>query len=139
MNKIKNLLGVVFGIIFVVLGVIGIFLPLLPTTPFLLLAAALFIRSSNRLYNWLINNKYLGNYIKNYREGKGIPYRAKVVSIMMLWITIIYSAVFVVQRLFVKIILVTIAILVTLHILSLKTLKLEDSNDNISENRDELR
>ena len=73
-------LYILFGTLSLILGIIGIFLPLLPTTPFLLLTAALYVRSSPRLYNWLLHQKYLGNYIRNFRENKAIPLRAKIVS-----------------------------------------------------------
>jgi len=82
---------IIVGSFFAGLGILGIFLPLLPTTPFLLLAAACYIRSSEKLYNWLMNNKWIGRYIKNYLEGKGIPLKSKVLSISALWITIGYS------------------------------------------------
>ncbi len=113
---------IIAGIFFVGLGVIGIFLPLLPTTPFLLLAASCFVRSSDRFYNWLINNRYLGKYIKNYREGKGVPVRTKVLGISLLWLTIGYSVLFVVRSNPVRIILILVAVGVTAHILSLRTL-----------------
>ena len=113
---------IIAGIFFVGLGVIGIFLPLLPTTPFLLLAASCFVRSSDRFYNWLINNKYLGKYIKNYREGKGVPARTKVLAVSLLWLTIGYSVFFVVQSNPVRIILILVAVAVTVHILSIRTL-----------------
>ena len=126
-NKISNRLSrwvlIIAGTFFVGLGVLGIFLPLLPTTPFFLLAAVCYVRSSRRFYNWLLNNKWFGNYIKNYREGKGVPLKVKVLSISFLWITIIFSAVFVISILFVRIILILIAIGVTIHILSIRTLK----------------
>ena len=105
------------------LGILGIFLPLLPTTPFLLIAAACYIRSSEKFYNWLINNKWLGNYIKNYIEGKGVPLKVKVLSISLLWITIGYSIVFVVHIFPIRVILILIAIGVTIHILSIRSLK----------------
>ncbi len=105
------------------LGIVGILLPLLPTTPFLLLAAACYARSSERLNNWLLNNRWFGNYLRNYWKGKGIPLKVKVLSISFLWITIGYSAFFVVQILLGKIILVIIAIGVTIHILSIRVLK----------------
>ncbi len=105
------------------LGIAGILLPLLPTTPFLLLAAACYARSSERLNNWLLNNRWFGNYLRNYWKGKGIPLKVKVLSISFLWITIGYSALFVVQILLGKIILVIIAIGVTIHILSIRVLK----------------
>ena len=113
---------IVAGTIFLGLGLIGIFLPLLPTTPFLLLAAACYARSSQKFYTWLIANKYFGKYIKNYREGKGIPLKIKVLSISFLWIAILFSAFFIVTIFFVRILLIVIAIGVTFHILSIKTL-----------------
>ena len=126
-NKISNRLVkwvlIIAGIFFVGLGIIGIFLPLLPTTPFLLLAAACFARSSKRFYNWLLNNRWFGNYIKNYREGKGVPLKVKVLSISLLWIAIIFSAFFWVSILFVKFILILVAIGVTIHILSIRPRK----------------
>ena len=72
-NKFFRFLLIIAGTIFLVFGIIGIFLPILPTTPFLLLAAACYARSSKRFYNWLMNNKWFGNYIKNYNEGRGVP------------------------------------------------------------------
>lgn len=77
------------GCLAVVLGILGIFLPLLPTTPFLLLAAACFFRSSPRLYNWLISHKRMGPYIRNFREHRAIPLKAKVISVSMVWITML--------------------------------------------------
>ena len=112
------------GTFFLGLGIIGIFLPLLPTTPFLLLAAACYARSSKRFYNFLLNNKWLGNYIKNYRERKGIPLKIKILSISFLWIVIGYSAIFVVHIFLGKIVIILIAVGVTIHILSIQTLKL---------------
>lgn len=108
------------------LGIVGILLPILPTTPFLLLSAACYAISSKRFYNWLLNNKLFGNYIKNYLEGKGIPLKIKVATITLLWLTIIFSAFFVVSILFVRIILILIAIGVTIHILLIRTLKMRN-------------
>ncbi len=122
-SNLKRVLLVIAGTFFVGLGIIGIFLPLLPTTPFLLLAAACYAGSSKRFYNWLLNNKWFGNYIKNYREGKGVQLKVKVLTISLLWITIGYSATFVVPVLIGKIVLFLIAIGVTTHILSIRTLK----------------
>jgi uncharacterized membrane protein YbaN (DUF454 family) len=100
------------------LGIAGIFLPILPTTPFLLLAAACYARRSRRFYNWLISNRFFGEYIRNYLERRGIPLRVKVLSIALLWITIGCSAAFAVDILWLRILLVVIAIGVTVHILS---------------------
>ena len=104
------------GTILIGISIVGIFLPVLPTTPFLLLAAGLYAKSSIKFYNWLINNRILGKYIKNYREGKGIPLKVKIIAISILWITIGYSAIFAIDILWVRILLVIIAIGVTVHI-----------------------
>ena len=104
-------------------GTLGIFLPLLPTTPFLLLAAACYARGSKRFYNWLLGNRWFGNYIKDYRERKGIPFKIKILSISLLWVTIGYSAVFVVNAPLVRAILIGIAIGVTIHIIRIRTLR----------------
>jgi len=113
----------VFGSIFLIVGVVGIFLPLLPTTPFLLVSAAMFFRGSEKLYTKLMEHPYLGTYIAQYRIHKAIPLKAKVISITFLWLTILFSAFFVVPLWWVKILLIGIAIAVTFHILSYKTWK----------------
>ena len=110
------------GIIAVGLGTIGVFLPLLPTTPFLLLAAACFIRSSDRLYTWLIHHRWFGSYIRHYREHRAITRRAKVVTLVMLWSVIGYSALAVATVWWLRVVLGVIAAGVTLHLLHLKTL-----------------
>jgi len=122
-SKLSRLALLLAGNFFVAFGILGIFLPLLPTTPFLLLAAACYIRSSERFYNWLMNNKWLGNYIKNYREKKSIPLKVKVLSLSFLWLTIGYSVFFVVNIFLIRVILILIAIGVTIHVLSIRTLK----------------
>jgi len=120
-NKFFRYLLIIAGTIFLGLGIIGIFLPILPTTPFLLLAAACYARSSKRFYDWLMNNKWFGTYIKNYREGRGVPLKFKVFTISLLWITILISVFFVINNFWIKIILIIIAIGVTIHILTIKT------------------
>ncbi|MFH1663093.1 MAG: YbaN family protein [Chloroflexota bacterium] len=114
---------VIVGTIFVGLGVIGIFLPVLPTTPFLLLAATCYARGSRKFYFWLMNNRWFGVYISNYRQKKGMPLKIKVLTVVLLWLTILVSVIFAVQSLAVRIILIIIAFGVSLHILSIKTLK----------------
>ena len=111
------------GTLSLALGILGIFLPLLPTTPFLLLTAALYFKSSPRLYNWLLSHKHLGPYIRNFRENKAIPLHAKIISISLMWITMLYCVFFIIPYIWVKVILLIIAAGVTYHILSFKTLK----------------
>lgn len=114
---------IILGSLSLALGVIGIFLPLLPTTPFLLLSAALYVRSSEKLYQWLIHQKYLGSYIRNFREHRAIPLRAKIVSVSMVWITLTYCAIAVSEHLAIKALFILLAIGISLHILSYKTLR----------------
>lgn len=118
----KKLFLIIVGSISLALGVIGIVLPLIPTTPLLLLAAACYVRSSYKLYIWLINNKHFGHYIQNYREGKGIPLKAKIIGISLIWISIGYTAIYVVPLIAVKILLVGIASYFTYFLLHMKTL-----------------
>ncbi len=132
-NKFTRVLLITAGWFLVTLGVIGIFLPVMPTTIFLILAAAAFARSSEKFYNWLINNKHLGKFIRDYREHRGMPVRAKVIAILMLNIAIGYSALFAVETLWVKILLFAIAVSVTIYILSIKTLRNESVKEDFQE------
>ena len=111
---------IILGTLSLALGIIGIFLPLLPTTPFLLLTATLYFRGSPRLYQWLLNHKCLGPYIRNFRENKAIPLRAKIISLLLMWGTMVY---FLIPLTEIKIVLFLVAVGVTWHILSFKTLK----------------
>jgi uncharacterized membrane protein YbaN (DUF454 family) len=87
-KTIKRRFLILAGTILTSLGIIGIFIPILPTTPFLLLAAACYMRNSERFYKWLINNRIFGTYVRNYIEGRGMPIRIKVFTIILLWATI---------------------------------------------------
>jgi uncharacterized membrane protein YbaN (DUF454 family) len=119
--KLLKAFLIVIGFIAVGLGILGMFLPILPTTPFLLLAAACFAKSSNRFYHWLLNNKWFGSYIKNYREGKGIPLKIKIMALSFLWSTILLSTIFFLDNIYVRIVLLLIALAVTIHISLIKT------------------
>ena len=116
-------LCIILGSISLALGILGIFLPLLPTTPFLLLTAALYFKGSPRLYNWLLNHRHFGPYIRNFRENKAIPLRAKIVSVSLIWITILNCVFFIAPYWWLKILLLLIAAGASYHILSFKTLK----------------
>lgn len=109
------------GWLSVVLGVIGIFLPVLPTTPFLLLAAACFMRSSKRFYLWLVNHRRLGPWIVDYLDGQGIPLKAKVYAIGLMWLSIGLSC-YMVPLFWARAFMLTSAVLVSLYILKQKTL-----------------
>lgn len=113
----------IIGSVSLALGIMGIFLPVLPTTPFLLLSAALYMRSSQRLYDWLMSHKHLGPYIKNFREHKALPLRVKIVSVTMVWVTLLYCAISVANEWWMSALFIAIAIGVSIHILSYRTLK----------------
>jgi uncharacterized membrane protein YbaN (DUF454 family) len=83
-----KLLLIVLGSIFLGLGFLGIFAPGLPTTPFLLLAAGCYVRSSDRLYSWLLKHKLFGKYIHNFRKTPSIPLHIKIISLIVIWILI---------------------------------------------------
>ena len=121
-DSIKKLLLVSFGTLSLIIGIIGIFIPLIPTTPFLLLAAACYIRGSKKFYNRLIKNRWLGEYIKNYQEGRGVPFNVKIITIIVLWLTIIISTIVFFSNSIIQIILFLIAIFITVHIIKIKTL-----------------
>ena len=110
------------GILAMVVGLIGVVVPLLPTTPFLLLAAACFVRSSDTMYGWLISNRLFGGFIRNYREQRGVSARAKIVALALLWGVIGYTALTAVDAAWLRVLLVAIAVAVTIHLLRLKTL-----------------
>ena len=122
MNQIvkRNLL-ITGGTLSTGLGITGIFIPVLPTTPFLLLAAYCYLRSSNRLYQWLLNNRFFGGYVKSYIEGRGMPLKLKIITICLLWISIGLSVAFGVENIAVRSLLIFIAVAVTLHIILIKT------------------
>jgi uncharacterized membrane protein YbaN (DUF454 family) len=120
-KTVRRWLLMTIGIMAVGLGTAGIFLPLLPTTPFLLLAAACFFRSSDRLYQWLIHNRWFGSHIRNYREHRALPLRAKVIALILLWTTMTYSIFFLVTNKALQVLLLLIAAIVTIYLFSLKT------------------
>lgn len=122
-STIKVLL-VIVGLISVGLGMIGIFVPLLPTTPFLLLASYCFIRSSARLHNWLMNHKIFGRYLKNYLLHHAVARSVKIGSISILWLSITTSLV-IINNLYVRIVLLIVLLGVTTHLARLKVIKTE--------------
>lgn len=93
MNLTKALL-VFLGSVSLCIGIAGIFIPGLPTTPFLLLTAGLYVRSSDRLYERLISDRYVGHYISDYRKRKGMTLKSKIISISVMWVMITVSCTF---------------------------------------------
>jgi len=122
-DMLKRRLFVVVGTIALVLGIVGIIVPVLPTTPFLLLAAICYLRGSQRLYNALLGNRFVGSYISNYLEGRGMSLKMKIWTLSMLWIAIVCSALLATDSLIIRIILAVVLVGVTIHILLIKTVK----------------
>ena len=115
---------ILIGSVSFALGVLGIFLPMLPTTPFLLLSAAVWLKASPSLYEWLLNHKVFGEYIRNFREHRAIPLRVKIISVSMVWLTIGYCIIAVVDEWWwAQLLMALLAIAISWHILSYKTLK----------------
>jgi uncharacterized membrane protein YbaN (DUF454 family) len=112
------------GTLSLALGILGIFLPLLPTTVFLLLAAACYARSSDRFYQRLINDRWLGAYIRNHREGRGMRRRDKAITLTMLWVGIGATAVWSVHSLWLRALLAFIAVAVTVHVVRLPAFRI---------------
>ena len=115
---------IIVGCISFALGILGLFLPMLPTTPFLLLSAAAWVKASPRLYEWLINHRIFGEYIRNYREHRAIPLHVKIISVTLVWLTIGYCIFAVVDEWWwAQVLMALLAIGISWHILSFNTLK----------------
>jgi hypothetical protein len=134
-RKIVRTLWFIAGTICVVLGAIGIVLPILPTTPFLLAAAACYYKSSEKMHRWLLNNKWFGEYIRNYTEGKGLTKKTKITALTVLWATIIFSTIFMLHRLLppnlvlpLQFVMIAVAVAVSFHILRLPTFRKPKEN-----------
>ena len=123
---IKKIIYIFIGSVSLVLGVIGAFFPVLPTTPFLLLAAFCYMRSSRRMYQWLIHNKMFGAYVYSYVTYRAIPKKTKIRAITILWATLILSIIYV-PLFYVKALLLVIGTAATVYLTRLDTLDNEEA------------
>lgn len=123
-GRVMKAILVAGGSLFVALGVVGIFLPLVPTTVFLLLAAACYARSSDRFYQRLMNSRWLGPYIRNHREGRGMTRRQKTVTLLLLWAGMGVTMIWSVEALWLRALLAGIAFGVTVHVARLPAVSL---------------
>jgi uncharacterized membrane protein YbaN (DUF454 family) len=119
-NMLSRLLWNIAGTVSLAVGVVGTVVPVLPTTPFLLIAAACYLRGSKRMYDWMVENRYVGSYLRDYVEGRGVSLRAKAVSVAVLWALILFSALFVTDSEIIRVVLLVVAAAVTVHLLTLK-------------------
>lgn len=120
--NLKNILFITAGSVCVGLGILGAFVPVLPTTPFLLLASYLYLKSSKRLHNWLIEHRLFGSYIYNYITYRAVRRRVKTGAVIFLWVTLALS-IFLVNNIYIRLFLMLVGIGVSIHILTLKTLE----------------
>lgn len=134
---VRKAILIFLGTVCVGLGLLGIFLPLMPTTVFLLMAAYCYSHSSERFHTWLLNNRFCGKYISNYKSGRGISIRQKVTTIAVLWASIGFSIWYVAGSFWVTLLLVAVAIGVTVHLLWLKTYSPEAAVENTLSQADE--
>lgn len=117
---IKTLFNIA-GTLALALAILGLFLPLLPTTPFLLLASACYLRGSERLHRWLLGNAVFGHYLANIQSGRGIPLRAKIWAMLFLWGSLALSAWYIAIP-WVRIALLIPGLGVSVYLLHMKTL-----------------
>lgn len=122
-DSVKRTLFVLVGTFFLAIGFVGIIIPVLPTTPLLLLAAACYLRGSERLHRWMIENRIFGEFIRDYTEGRGIKPRQKVITLAFLWMTISFSALYLIENLLVRILLFLIAMAVSIHVIALPSMR----------------
>jgi len=121
LKKIKQYLLIICGSISLILGIVGAFLPVLPTTPFLLLTIFCYLRSSHRLYQWVINNKIFGTYIYNYMTYRAISKSTCIHTFIFLWLSLILSMV-IIKDAWIVFVLICVGIGVSIHIFTLKTI-----------------
>ena len=126
-----KILLTIIGSIAVALAILGLFLPLLPTTPFLLLASACYLRGSKRMHNWLIGNRVFGEYLRNFEEGKGIPLKAKITALVLMWASRFFS-IYTVRIVPLQLMLLAIGLGVSIYLLKMKTLVPDSRNSKSS-------
>jgi len=124
-NKVTRILWLISGCISAMFGLVGIIIPGLPTTVFMLIAAACFYRSSQRFYDWVINHQLFGHHVKNFREGNGMSIKAKIMVFLVMWIFIVFAIVFGIPDylIWAKILTVLAALAGTAYIFSLPTMR----------------
>ena len=124
-QRVKKYIYIILGSLMLALGAVGIILPVLPTTPFLLLAGFFYLRSSKRLYGWLLRHRILGPYVASYLKYKAIPRKTKISALVLLWSSLVVSMV-VLSSLKVGLFLAAVGVGVSVHLLALRTISVEE-------------
>jgi uncharacterized membrane protein YbaN (DUF454 family) len=123
LSSIQKGLFILVGTVSLILGFIGIFVPVLPTTPLILLAAACYLRGSKKLHRWITNNERFGPMIRDYQSGKGLKKSTKIKAISLMWIMILTSAYFFVESIIAQAAMILTSIAVTIYLLRLPLIK----------------
>lgn len=128
---IKRALLIVAGTLSLLSGIVGLFLPIIPTVPFVILAAFCFADSSERLHSWLLGNRHFGSIIRNFELGRGIPRQIKFRAIALLWLSMGISS-WIIGKPLLYLMLPAIGIGVSLYLYRMPEYKLdEDEPDKI--------
>jgi len=122
-NRFVRVILISCGFLFTFLAILGAILPLVPTTPFLIVAAACFYRSSERFYNMIMHNRYFGHYLQDYRSGKGIPLRVKIMALVFLWTSTLVSVFVFIPYLWLEILVIAVNTAITIHLYFVRTKK----------------
>lgn len=120
-TSLKKYILILIGSVSLAAGIVGILIPVLPTTPFLLLSSLCFIRSSKRLHDWLIGSKLFGEYINNYLKYRAVKHNTKIAALIFLWGSLTIS-ILLVPNMYIDLLLVFIGLAVSIHILLLKNI-----------------
>lgn len=124
-NRLWRTFFLVAGSVSLAVGVVGVVVPVLPTTPFLILTALCYARGSSRAYRWLVTNRLFGRYLNDYLCGRGVSRMVKAAALVLLWAVIAVTVVLLTERLWLRLLLPVIAAAVTVHVLMLKTRRRE--------------
>ena len=120
-SRLGRALFLVAGTVSLAIGVVGVVVPVLPTTPFLIVTAFCYARGSSRGYRWLVTNHLFGRYLNDYLCGRGVSRKVKAGALVLLWGVITMTAVLFTERLWLRVLLPAIAVAVTVHVLMIKT------------------
>lgn len=122
MTGFNRFIWIFFGSLSLIIGLIGIVIPILPTTPLVILAGFCFGKSSPKLHHWLLTNPYFGRYLLDYQKGNGVPFRIKWMAVLIVWISVGFTLI-IIPLVLVKILMILVAIFVTIFIFTSSLLK----------------
>jgi uncharacterized membrane protein YbaN (DUF454 family) len=123
LNPVKKIFLITCGLIFTGLGLLGVFIPVLPTTPFMLLAAYCFMKSSDKLFSWVVNNKIFGKKVRKFLDNRSLSLTVKITCLATMWLMIIISILFLTESLTLRIILILLGITGSTVLILIKTNK----------------